>query len=123
MEYNLQNKQVTEKIVKIINDLRDCYIREYRSPVTDWDHIQSQMYMLNCDGEIQSLLEKHDIDIHDNTYFIGITFGILVIKYEVMNSYFIDYGKNMPHYIKEEMYERVYGDIFKYIVNGINNDY
>lgn len=119
MEYNLQSKQISEKIVNILDDFKYQYAKEYKLPPCRWDRIQIQTYVLNCDAEIQCLLERNDIDINERTYFVGITFGILVIKYEVLSSFYLSYGKQMEYFRKEEMYERLYEEIFNYIINGI----
>jgi hypothetical protein len=114
--------RIAEKLIHITNDFKDCYIGEY-GKIASWDGLSQDMYLLNCDAEIQNFLKEEDVEIHSDVFSIGISLGVLVIQKELMYKFTDRYGGNFDYEQKNEMYETIQSRIFDYITNGAFNAY
>ena len=115
---NSQKIKIAEKICNIVNDIRDVYVGNF-GPTEEWSSIDINLYFLNCDTEIHSLLEKHNIELHDDVLSLGLSFSVVIIQRETERIFSLKYGNMMDYAIKEEMYQQTFLNIYDYIVNGI----
>jgi hypothetical protein len=120
MGYNSQSKQISETILKSINNLLEEYVKDYGRLLHKWSRFQVNVLMLNCDAEILCLLEKNKITPHESAFHLGITFGILIIKYDIADAYCHQFGNKVIPRIKEIMDEDIQKEIMEYIVKGID---
>lgn len=119
--YSQKNK-IAQEILNITTDIRDRYIEQYGNAST-WNISKQDIYLLNCDAEIQCYLKKNNIDIHENVFKIGISFGILVIRKELVRRYMERYGEMITIEKKEEMYESIQRHVYDFLTNGDMNAY
>jgi hypothetical protein len=114
--------RIAEKLIHITNDLKDHYVKEYGKAAT-WDVSSQDMYLLNCDAEMQNFLKMEEIEIHDDVYKLGIAFGVLVLQREITYKFFERYGEDLNCNQKNDMYETMQKYIFDYITNGVMDAY
>jgi hypothetical protein len=122
MKSHSQKMRIAEKLIHITNDLRNRYIGEYGT-VPTWEGVTQDIFLLNCDMEIQNFLKKEEVEIHEDVYTVGISFGVFILQKEIAYIFTKKYGEEMNYNQKNEMYETMQCHIFDYIVNGVFNAY
>jgi hypothetical protein len=119
MKYNLQKKQVAEKIVNIINDVRSAYTTRIGQSPSQWDRATRQLFFLNCDTEIICLLEDLEFEINEGAFELGLTYGIMILEHETKSIFIERYGDMMDMIAKEKMYDEINEGIVNYISEGL----
>lgn len=109
-----------EKILLIINDIKNHYYGQYGKDVI-WNSAEQDVFFLNCDAEVLHWLEKNQIELHDDVYEYGITYGILIIKKEIDFKMARKYGGVLEIAQKEEYFELLNKTIYNYLTEGVTN--
>jgi hypothetical protein len=103
---------ISEKINFLILDMKDYYISMY-GDYENWDAVLYSIFSLNCDVNIDSILEDYDIDIHPLSSKYGICLGILELHNDD-NSYY-----NIKNFESTNIFS--YDDSVKLYDEMINN--
>jgi hypothetical protein len=122
MRSHSQRMRIAEKLIEITNDLKDSYVKQYGS-ASDWDISFQDLYLLNCDAEILHYLQQEELAVHEDVYKIGISLGVLVIQKEIQRRHYNQYGDNVDHVLKEQMFEQIQRCIYDYAFNGVFDAY
>jgi hypothetical protein len=109
--------QIVAKLIQITNNIKTSYVKQY-GDLSSWDFSTQDIYLLNCDSEIQHFLKKNKIVIHEDVYSIGVSLGIILIKRQVIRSFFRDFGPDLDNTTKIKMYEEIQERVYNYIING-----
>ena len=117
-----QKNKIAQKVLNITTDIRDNYIKKYGN-ANDWGITLQDIYLLNCDARLQNFLKKNDVKIHDDAFKIGVSFGVLVIRKELIRRYIERYGETIPIEKKEEMYENIQRHVYDFLTDGDFNAY
>ena len=113
-------RQIAEVVLKKITDIREVYIEKYELTPTNWDNSLRNLYFLNCDVEIINFLKKLEIDINESALDFGLTYGILILKNQIMNNYNNKYGNDMDQIsLKANMYDDINDVTIDFIVHGV----
>jgi hypothetical protein len=111
---------IAEKILLIINDIKSHYYQRFGKDVI-WSTSEQDTFLLNCDAEIQSFLEKNKIDIHDDAYDFGITYGIMIIRKDIEYKFVKLYGGNLDYIQKNQLFETLNKSIYNYLTEGVTD--
>ena len=121
MKYSSQKTQIAEQIVNCISDLQDHYVRSLKQLTSEWDSQQTQMYLLNCDTEIQTILSSHYLVPDDKALAYGLSFGVLVIKNEINRNYKLKFGDQLDLTTKQSMYNELNECVIKFVLHGLGD--
>lgn len=117
MAFSLQSREIAKKIYNKIAKLQTIYIEKY-GDVAGWDRSERQFFMVNCDTEILALLDKEGINVHNSAYEFGITYGLLIIKIELIDNIY-ENPEKLSSQETLEMHNELYDSAMYYLLKGV----
>ena len=117
--YPRKIRKIAENTLNLITDIRDRYVIKYSLDASKWDNELRQLYFLNCDMEIYSYLKKNKVKINKSAMDFGLSYGILILKNQLIYNY-NNYQVYEDNYLdKEKMFDNINDITIDFILNGV----